>query len=101
MRILNCYFSNYLENEIKKVTAEEVEAFVSEQLAGVFVFAVVWSVCCTVDAAGRDRLNEAVRGLVDKNRVAVSIPASATVYDFIYSEKKKAFHSWEELFSNY
>jgi len=31
----------------------------------------------------------------------VSVPANAPIYDFIYSEKKKVFHSWEDLFSSY
>jgi dynein heavy chain len=57
MKLLNCYFGNYIESEIKKVTAEEVELFVTEQLQGIFVFCLVWSVCCTCDPSGRDRLN--------------------------------------------
>lgn len=94
MKLLNCYFFNYVESEIRKVTPEEVEQFVAEQLQGVFVFCLIWSVCCTCDTAGRDRLNEQVRLLIERNKLAVNIPPNASIYDFIYSEKKKIFHSW-------
>lgn len=94
MNILNCYFRNYIEDEIKKVTAEEVEQFVTQQLEGVFIFATIWSVCCTCDSAGRDRMNETLRMLIEKNKMETRIPSGAPMYDFVYSTKQLKFHPW-------
>jgi dynein heavy chain len=63
MRLLDCYFADYVETEIKKVTAEEVEDLeqVSEAL---FVFSLVWSIGCTSTLDGREKFDRKMRELM-------------------------------------
>ena len=60
-RILDCYFQeSYVETEIKKITAEEVTNL-ETVLESLFIFALVWSICCTVDHTGREKLDKYIR----------------------------------------
>jgi dynein heavy chain len=51
-KIINCFFHEYIASELKKVGQEEIDHLhtIVEQ---VFVFALIWSLCCTVNAEGR------------------------------------------------
>lgn len=51
-RIINCFFVAYAESEIKKVPIEELDAL-ERMIESLFIFALTWSIGCTVDEKGR------------------------------------------------
>jgi dynein heavy chain len=63
MRILDCFFADYWETEIKKIAPEEVEDL-EQMMEPLFIFAVVWSIGCTTDLEGRDKFNSKLRELI-------------------------------------
>lgn len=53
---MNCYFSNYKESEVRKISLEEIEQL-EARIEGIFLFCYVWSFCCTVDEVGREKID--------------------------------------------
>ena len=69
MRLLDCYFADYVETEIKKISAEEVEDLES-MCEALFVFCLVWSVGCTTDLDGREKFDRKVKELMGESKYA-------------------------------
>jgi dynein heavy chain len=63
MRIVDSFLVQFTETEIKKITPEEV-ALLEETIEHIYVFAVIWSLCCTTTFEGRAKLNQLVRKLL-------------------------------------
>ena len=49
-----------------------------------FIFAFIWSLCCTVDYSGRKLFDKKVRELITLNCPDVKFPEEGTVYDYEY-----------------
>ena len=64
-RILNCYFDDYKETEIKKISSEELD-HLQAVLEPLFMFAVVWSIGCTTDYEGRPKFNTFLRATMSE-----------------------------------
>ncbi len=60
MNIISCYLERYRESEVKKVSMEELE-FLDKVLEAVFIFALIWSICCTCDYEGRTKFDKFIR----------------------------------------
>lgn len=56
MRILDCYFADYYESELTKITPEMVEEF-EPSVEPLFVFALTWSIGCTTNLEGREKFS--------------------------------------------
>ena len=80
MRILDCYFADYIETEIRKVSPEEVEEL-EQCLECLFVFALVWSLGCTTNLDGRQRFDKKVRELMGRE-FKIPIPNEGLVHDY-------------------
>jgi dynein heavy chain len=63
MRILDCFFAEYWDTEIRKIAPEEVEDL-EQMLEPIFIFAVVWSIGCTTDLEGREKFDKKLRELI-------------------------------------
>lgn len=63
MRILDCYFADYIENELRKIQPEEVEEL-ETMLEPLFLFALVWSIGCTTNLEGREKFDKKLRELM-------------------------------------
>jgi dynein heavy chain len=90
MRILDCYFNNYVESEIKKVTEDELEEL-ENYLEHFFVFALVWSIGCTTNLEGREKFDRKLRTLIPPN---LNMPGEGYVYDYLFDQKEKDWVIW-------
>jgi len=52
MRIIDCFFTPYIESEVKKITKEEIQSL-ENMISEIFFFAMVWSIGATTNLAGR------------------------------------------------
>jgi hypothetical protein len=59
-----------------------------------FAFALIWSVCCTVDEASRKEMDNALR------EVEPLWGPSGTVFDYFIKLEKRDFVSWETELSS-
>lgn len=60
MRILDCYFSPYIETEIKKITKEEIMNL-DLMINQLFLFSFIWSVGVTTTLEGRMKFDKWTR----------------------------------------
>jgi dynein heavy chain len=96
-RILDCYFNDYRESETRKVTAEEVEGL-EQQIEQLFVFALTWSLCCTTNLDGREKLNIKLRQLMSPK---VEFPSDMAIYDCMWDMKKREWVKWTNTVDEY
>lgn len=61
-KIIDCYVKDYTETEIKKILPEDLELFTSS-IEAIFLFALTWSFCCTIDYDGRNKLSVFIKDL--------------------------------------
>jgi len=80
---------------------------------GVFLFSLTWSVCCSVDAAGRHKMSDFIRectaGTVpspyneegDRGSYMISnpFPKEGTIYQYCYSVESKKWVLWTAMMS--
>lgn len=99
MRILDCYFADYFENEIRKIAPEEIEDF-ETCIEPLFVFALVWSIGCTTNLEGREKFDRKVRELVGKD-LKYPLPVEGTVYDYMFDKVKKEWIIWTDTVPPY
>jgi dynein heavy chain len=63
----------------------------------IFVFAYIWSICCTVDYEGRAMFDTFIREQLEKAKMdKVSFPKDGAVYDFRFDVEKKAWVRWTD-----
>jgi dynein heavy chain len=92
MRILDCYFADYFDTEVKKVPIEEIEEL-ETCIEAYFIFAFVWSIGCTTNLEGRERFSNKVRELMGKDH-KFKFPADGLVYDYFFKKDSKEWVVW-------
>jgi dynein heavy chain len=60
LRILDCFFADYIESEVRKVTVEDIEDL-EQSLEPLFIFALTWSIGATTTLEGRDKFNNKLK----------------------------------------
>lgn len=90
LRILDCFFDEYVESETRRVTEEDIELLeqCTEQL---FIFSLIWSVGVTTDGEGRSKFDRKLRTLIPPN---IGIPDEGSVYDYMFEKKDKEWIEW-------
>lgn len=99
MRILDCYFADYFDSEIRKIAPEEVEEL--EQICEpLFIFALVWSLGCTTNLEGREKFDKRLRELIG-NDAKYKLPGNGLVYDFCFDKSGKEWKIWTDTVPAY
>jgi len=91
-RLLDCYLADYVETEVKKVSAERVEELIT-MLPQLWTFALVWSVGTTTTLPGREKFDKWLRPRLPKAGVT-DFPEAKLVYDYQFDRTTKAWVSW-------
>ena len=99
MRILDCYFADYFDTEIKKVSVEEIDDLES-CIEALFVFSFIWSIGCTTNLEGRERFSGRTRELMGKD-FKHKMPAEGLVYDYFFDKNKKEWIIWTNTVPSY
>lgn len=86
-RIIDCYFSSYMENEIKKISKEELNNLES-MVNQLFFFALVWSIGVTTTLEGRIKFDKWIRENVIA-KIGLEFPADRLVYDYKFNVETK------------
>jgi len=97
MRILDCYYEDYWETEIKKVTQEDVEDF-EQSLEPIFAFALTWSIGATTNLEGREKFNQKFKGMLSDK---AGYPNDRTIYDCMWDKVKKEWVLWTDTVEEY
>ena len=86
MRILECFFANYVESEIKKVPKEEI-ANLESMITQLFIFAIIWSIGCTSTLDGRMKFNSWFRERMQT--LQIDFPEEKLVFDYKFNLETK------------
>jgi dynein heavy chain len=70
--MLSCFIEPYRETEYKKVSMEDIEKLES-QIESIFLFCVVWSLCCTVDNNSRRKFDVFIKDVINQNKIDVGV----------------------------
>ena len=98
-RIIDCYFSSYMENEIKKISKEELNNLES-MINQLFFFALVWSIGVTTTLEGRIKFDKWIRENVIA-KIGLDFPADRLVYDYKFNVETKEWQYWRETVPEY
>jgi len=84
MRLLSCYFAQYVETEVQKVSVDDLQRLCAQLLEPLFLFALTWSVTCTTNYEGRRRFDQFLRELAVRSQARSAWPSSPDfdVYDY-------------------
>jgi len=98
MRILDCYFVNYIETEIKKITKEDINNL-EGMIQQLFVFAMIWSVGTTTTLEGRIKFDKFFREKI--SRIGIEFPEEKLVYDYKFNVESKDWQYWLNTINEY
>lgn len=71
-------------------------ASLEESIEHIYIFAVIWSLCCTVTFEGRAKFNELIRRLIKEKLSHIKFPEEGNIYNYKYSIEEKSYSLWEE-----
>lgn len=60
LRILDCFFADYIESETRKVTVEDIEDL-ELSIEPLLIFAITWSLGATTTLEGREKFNNKMK----------------------------------------
>lgn len=60
-----------------------------------YIFAVIWSLCCTTTSDGRVKLNTLVRKIMEEQLPHIKFPKEGTIYNYKYNIEEQTFNLWE------
>src|SRR5436309_1403934 len=98
MRILDTYFVNYVESEIKKINKDDI-TILETVIPQLFVFALIWSIGTTTTLEGRLKFDHWFRDKM--NKLGVAFPEEKLVYDYKFNFDTKEWVYWMETISEY
>lgn len=98
MRIIDCFFANYVESEIRKVTKDEITNLES-MITQIFMFALFWSIGTTTTLDGRIKFNTWIREKM--TAAGIEFPEDKMVYDYKWNHETKEWQYWMDTISEY
>ena len=102
LKMMDTFFMDYHDKDdgSDKKSEEQVKAFL-DKLEPVFLFCVIWSLCCTVNATSRKMWNVFLRAEMASHGVKCAPPESGTIYDYKYDVKENAWIPWTKTVAPY
>ena len=97
-RIMDSYLVAYIETEIKKVNADQIDDLAS-MIPQLWFFSAFWSIGTTTTLKGKELFNKFWRDKMKKHNV--SFPEEKLVYDYYFDRNTKNWISWFETVPEY
>ncbi len=92
LKIMDTFLAPVME-EGRKVPQEELDD-VEKEIDKIFIYSLIWSVCCTSTLEGRAKFNTYIKELMANQKF--EFPADGTIYDYRYSLKSARWVQWME-----
>ena len=102
LNLLDTFINEYHEKDDgrEKKTPEQVKEFI-DKLEPIFLFCLIWSLCCTVNAASRRMFDAFLRQEFKNKGVKCPPPEQGMVYDYKYDVAKSGWIHWDQSVSPY
>ena len=98
-RVIDCYFSPYVENEIKKISKEELNNL-DMMINQLFFFGLIWAVGVTTNLDGRIKFDKWARENV-LAKLNIDFPAEKLIYDYKFNVETKEWQYWRDTVNEY
>ena len=83
-----------LDTIFSQVNSEDFSEKLEHSIEEIYLFAVIWSLCCTTDLEGRKNLNNLVRKIIDEKLPWIEFPNKGSIYDYRYNIEDNSFVHW-------
>ena len=90
MKIMDSIFAQLTDKKMNEDSSESIE----KSVEAIYVYSVIWSLCCTTDLSGRKKLNSLIRNIIDEQLPWVEFPSKGTIYDYRYNIEENKFVLW-------
>jgi len=101
MRILDCYMEPFYDKEGRDPVTDSQLTVLHDQIEYLFVFALVWSIGCTIDETGRDLFDGYLRSEMAAQSSKASFPNKEQVYDFSFDMERNKWTPWMDTVKRY
>jgi dynein heavy chain len=102
LNLLDTFLAEYHEKDDgrEKKTPEQITEFMGK-LEPIFLFCLIWSLCCTVNAQSRKMFNTFLRTEMLSKNAKCPPPTTGSIYDFKYDVAKGAWIDWNSSVNPY
>lgn len=66
-----------------------------------FLYSVIWSLCCTVDYAGREKFNAFIKNILTHHNTKIPFPVERTIYDYYWDKKTTSWVLWSSFYKDF
>ena len=89
-----------LDDGREKATVEQVDFF-RDQIESIFIFCLIWSMCCTVNNSSRKAFDAFLRLEMQANSVKNPPPKQGSMYDYKYDVNQAKWIDWNQSVAPY
>lgn len=103
LNLIDTFFVEFKYNEDgshEKITKEQVDGLIAD-LESIFIFCLVWSMCATVDAKGRDAFDAFIRSEMVSSGMKKLFPSEGSIYDYKYDRETSSWIEWTKSVNPY
>ena len=97
-KLIDSYFSDYYDTELKKITPPEIEEL-ENQLESLVLFSLIWSCGAPIDYVGRTTFDKYFREATKDAKLP--LPAEDSVYDYCFNRSEKRWVKWLETIPDF
>ncbi len=102
LNLLDTFFFEFEDRDdgTDKKSAEQIASFLG-MLESIFLFCLVWSVCCTGNALSRKMMDNYLRAEMNSNAVKNPIPNVGQIYDYKFDPPTNSWINWTSSVAPY
>ena len=101
MRVLDCFFVPFVPAENVPAPTDIMLADLCTCIDAHFIFALVWSICITVNDDGRKMFDAFIRNECAANKIPYPFPKEGSIYDYLFSLSDKKWIKWMTIIDPY
>eukprot|EP00939_MAST-03C_sp_MAST-3C-sp1_P000013 g13.t1 len=100
-KLLDCYLVDFRCRDGSEPPSPEYAEKFAENVEALFVFCLVWSVCCTVNKQGRSRFDAFIRTQLALCGCKRQLPSNGLVYDYRFDLSRFEWVPWTDYAQKY
>ena len=102
LNLIDTFFAEYYDRDDgrDRKTVEQINNCI-DHLESIFLFSLIWSICCTVNVTSRRSFDVFLRAEMKANGVILPIPFDGLIYDYIYDPNLNLWIEWNKTINPY
>jgi dynein heavy chain len=104
LNMLDTFLDAFIDRDdgSERKTQEDIDTFV-DRIDPIFLFSIIWSMCCTVDQRGRAMMDNYIRMEALSQQLKYPVPSEGghSIYDYLYDHTMGEWRLWIETVDEY